>query len=246
MSFPTWSDLNEPSLVPPLGARVAPDIGPDAVMICTEPDVRYVESTFPRKKVPVPFFLGRLSTLESGVTVAGPYLGAPCAVMVLESLIAKGASRVTVIGWCGALSDHLQVGDIVIPDKAISDEGTSRNYMAMPDGTDFPTTSPSSRLFHELVGKLERQTIECHVGTVWTTDAIYRETRTKVDLFKKKHAIAVEMECSALFSVAQYRQIDLAAVLIVSDTLSREEWVPGFRSKAFKESRTSVLDTIFR
>ena len=92
------------------------------------------------------FFWGVFLSLESGTTVAGPYLGAPCAAMVLESLIAKGVSRVVVVGWCGGLADHLQVGDIVIPDGAISDEGTSRNYMVMPENNDFPMLFPSSML----------------------------------------------------------------------------------------------------
>ena len=244
MSFPTWSDLNDASLVPPLGARTAPDIGPDAVMVCTEPDVRYVESNFAKKSAPVPFFLGRLFILESGTTVAGPYLGAPCATMVLESLIAKGVSRVVVVGWCGGLANHLHVGDIVIPDGAISDEGTSRNYMVMPENNDFPMLFPSSTLSTSLKSSFDDNEIAYHTEPVWTTDAIYRETPSKVEFFRKQGAFAVEMECSALFSVAAYRNVDIVAVLIVSDTLSKGEWEPGFRRKQFKNSRRKVLDIL--
>ncbi len=244
MSFPTWSDLNDDSLVPPLGARIAPDIGPDAVMVCTEPDVRYVKSNFAKKSAPVPFFLGRLFTLENGITVAGPYLGAPCAAMVLESLIAKGVSRVVVVGWCGGMADHLKVGDIVIPDGAISDEGTSRNYMVMPKNNDFPTLFPHSTLSTSLKSSFDDNGVTYHAGTIWTTDAIYRETPKKVEFFRNRGAIAVEMECSALFSVAAYRNIDLAATLIVSDTLAKGEWEPGFRRKQFKNARRKVLDIV--
>ncbi|SLM32671.1 putative purine nucleoside phosphorylase [Desulfamplus magnetovallimortis] len=257
MSFPTWSDLNDDSLIPPLGARYAPDIGQFAFMVSTEPDVRYLEANSADKRC-VPFFLGRLFTLKNDATVAGPYLGSPSAAMILESLITKGASRVVVVGWCGSLSDDLRAGDILIPDSAISDEGTSRNYMEMPQSddcekfcgnglkkvSDFPTVWPSSTLSQTLKASLEEHGIECKTGKVWTTDAIYRETRRKVDFFAKMGAVAVEMECSALFAVARYRKIDLASILIVSDTLSKEEWEPGFKAKRFKESRRKVLDMI--
>lgn len=244
MSFPTWSDLNDESLIPPLGARDAPDIGPVAVMVSTEPDVRYLEANSGKKRS-LPFFLGRLSIPENGgFAFVGPYLGAPYAVMILESLIARGANRVVVVGWCGAVAHGLRVGDILIPDAAISDEGTSRNYMEMPEETDFPTLFPSPELSRVLQDTFENSGIVCKTGTLWTTDAIYRETRKKVDFFKHMGAVAVEMECSALFAVAAYRKIDVAAVLIVSDDVSEEEWKPGFKAKQFKASRRKVLDVI--
>ncbi|MBF0203545.1 MAG: hypothetical protein HQK67_04335 [Desulfamplus sp.] len=194
MSFPTWSDLNDESLIPPLGERYSPDLGSVALMVSTEPDFRYIEANSGKKKS-LPFFLGNLFiiddkdalgagkdalgagkdalcagkdalcagkdvfdigkyalgsgkdvlgdstvTLNCGnVSVAGPYLGSPCAAMILESLVARGVSKVVIVGWCGSISDELQTGDILIPDSAICDEGTSRNYMEMPLNTDFPT-----------------------------------------------------------------------------------------------------------
>ncbi|MBF0231661.1 MAG: nucleoside phosphorylase [Desulfamplus sp.] len=300
MSFPTWSDLNDESLIPPLGQRYAPDLGSVAVMVSTEPDVRYIEANS-GKKTSLPFFLGKLFTLDGGqISFAGPYLGSPYAAMILESLIARGVSKVVVIGWCGSLSDQLQTGDILIPDSAICDEGTSRNYMVMPDNTDFPTVFPDSHFTSKLRSSLEsrkvyiakrswpdsstsdyekqicfhgkerstdkersgeqessasknihcdraRTIIHCRrgiSGRVWTTDAIYRETQKKVAFFRDMGALAVEMECSALFAVAAYRKIDIAALLIVSDDLSSPEWKPGFKSVLFKESRKKVLGSI--
>lgn len=246
MSFPTWSDLNDDSLIPPLGQRYAPDLGPVAVMVSTEPDVRYLEANCGKKET-LPFFLGKLFTVNEGrVSVAGPYLGSPCGAMILESLIGRGVSKVVAVGWCGAISDQLQTGDILIPDCAICDEGTSRNYMVMPPDTDFPTLLPSEIFSATLKTELEQRdsAIICKRGTIWTTDAIYRETAKKVAFFRGMGAVAVEMECSALFAVAKYRQIDMAALLIVSDDLSSSEWKPGFKAKVFKESRKRVLSSI--
>ncbi|MBF0302033.1 MAG: nucleoside phosphorylase [Desulfamplus sp.] len=263
MSFQSWLDLNDPSLIPPLGGHHQPDLGTVALMVSTAPDFRYIESNAGKISFKQPFFLANLILIEqddknpkkdinrktdhisstdsisSKVAVTGPYLGAPSAVMLLESLIARGVSKVVVAGWCGAVSDELQIGDILVPDAAICDEGASRNYMQMPKDTDFPTVLPSYKLSQKI-----ESAFNCKTGKIWTTDAIYRETSKKIHFFRNMGAVAVEMECSALFAVANYRKIDIASILIVSDTLTSNKWVPGFKEPAFKISRKNVLTTL--
>ena len=80
---------------------------------------------------------------------------------------------------------------------------------------------------------------------IWTTDAIYRETPEKVEFFRKKGAFTVEMECSALFAAAHFRNVEIAALLVVSDELKPTEWVPGFRTKEFKEARKKACKAIY-
>ncbi|MBF0377855.1 MAG: nucleoside phosphorylase [Desulfamplus sp.] len=292
MSFPTWSDLDDDSLIPPLGGRYTKDLGSVALMVSTDLDFRYIQSNCGKTTPKNPFFLGNLFIINNNtnneiiiennnldnckyhydppnaLAVAGPYLGSPLAVMVLESLIARGVLKVIVVGWCGAISDKLKVGDILIPDSAICDEGTSRNYMEMPKDRNFPIVFPSPDFTQKLQNLLnlklsqnETREVEnrepsssnhlklsspTHLkkGKIWTTDAIFRETSKKVAFFQEIGAVAVEMECSALFAVAKYRKIDIAAVLIVSDIISLTEWKPGFKEVAFKESRKRVLKAI--
>jgi purine-nucleoside phosphorylase len=80
---------------------------------------------------------------------------------------------------------------------------------------------------------LEDNRVEFHSGKIWTTDALYRETRAKVEDYQKQGVLAVEMEISALFSVARFRQVELGAMLVVSDELSAFKWLPGFKDKRF-------------
>jgi purine-nucleoside phosphorylase len=77
-------------------------------------------------------------------------------------------------------------------------------------------------------------------NTVWTTDAIYRETSEKVVAYGKRGYLAVEMEMSALIRLAAYRSVELAGLLIVSDELFSLEWHAGFGvDKLKKASRES-------
>ena len=50
-------------------------------------------------------------------------------------------------------------------------------------------------------------------------------------------ALAVEMEMSAVFTVAAFREMEAAGLLVVSDELSDYTWRPGFKTPGFNEAR---------
>jgi purine-nucleoside phosphorylase len=83
-------------------------------------------------------------------------------------------------------------------------------------------------------------------GPVWTTDAPYRETADKVKRYQTDGVLGVDMETSALFTVAAFRGIQAASLLVVSDDLSRLKWRHGFREKNFLESREKAIHFLYR
>ncbi len=180
-------------------------------------------------------FTGSLDT--TSLALAGPMLGAPQTVLVLERMIALGAKRIIAVGWCGSLSPEVKIGDIVLPSGAISEEGTSLHYPGAE-------CSPSRQLFLSLRSALEVTGKTVHEGTVWTTDAPFRETCAKVKSFQAQSVLSVDMETSALFCVSRFRGVDLAVVLVVSDELSSLKWVHGFRDAGFKQSRKKVIEAV--
>lgn len=194
-----------------------------------------------KKEIPSP-------VMGNTVSFVGPYMGAPYAVMMLETLIARGVRQIIVIGWCGSISPRVNIGDILIPDAAISHEGTSMNYMDFPEDFPviYPPAPPSSAmgLAGKFSGFLDEKKIPFKKGCIWTTDAIYRETRQKVNFFHSRGALAVEMECSALFAVAAHHGVELVPVLVVSDDLSGTRWKPAFKSAPFAHARKQVSHAI--
>lgn len=253
MSYPAWSDLDNDlagvSLVPPFGSRKDSVTAPVAIMVSTAPDLKLIQSGLGPHQT-TPFFTSTLFTCENrkkGICVVGPYVGAPYGAMILESLIARGVVKILVMGWCGSIHPDVNIGDVIIPESAIVHEGTSMNYQEF-DQTPW-TARPSGSLSHDLLQWCRGRELDIKTGPVWTTDAIYRETEKKVAHFRNLGAVAVEMECSALFSVAAYRNVDLAAMLVISDSLaavkdSPQKWTPGFRNAAFKEARKKVCETV--
>jgi uridine phosphorylase len=170
--------------------------------------------------------------------VAGPSVGAPMAVLTLEKLIALGARRILVYGWCGSLQRDLALGDLLLPSWAISEEGTSGHYPLVGR----PESSESLR--HGVAAYLAAQGFSLSSGPLWTTDAPYRESRAKVEQYGEDDIRGVDMEFAALCTVAAFRGVELAAVLKVSDLLWRSPWRPGYKDKQFKQQSEAVVRSL--
>lgn len=175
-----------------------------------------------------------------GFSITGPMVGAPYAVLIMETLIAWGAREIFFFGWCGSISDIVKTGDMIVPTGAMIEEGTSPLYA----GTALDTVPADEGVAEKIGSVLEEQGLAYHRGTVWSTDAVYRETREKVAWFQSRKVLAVEMELSALFTVARYRGVRIGAALAVSDELADLTWRPGFKDKRFKTSRKAMMEVI--
>ncbi len=172
--------------------------------------------------------------------VAGPAIGAPVAVMVMEKLIALGARHIYFYGWCGAIAPDLSVCDLVVPTQAISGEGTSHYYIKSGE-----QPGPSRETSKDLAMVMEKNGFPVKDGYLWTTDAPYRESRSYLNTLYKEHKVtAVDMEFSALCSVAAFRNIDFAALMIVSDEIWAEKWSTGFSKKEFRKKTRALIDIL--
>jgi purine-nucleoside phosphorylase len=183
-------------------------------------------------------YVDRLQPQE--VSVTGPFVGAPYAVMLLETLIAWGARKIIFLGWCGAISENLEIGDIILPTSAVIDEGTSAHYGQQ----DARISHASTSLVSMIRQVLDQNQIDFQTGAIWTTDAVYRETRQLVERHQQDGTLAVEMELSALYSVARFRGVALAGILVVSDELSSLDWRPGFKDKRFVQGRRIACSVV--
>jgi uridine phosphorylase len=233
-------------LIKPVKGKKDPDAATDLILAMTPPILELlVRKTNAEEHVLSAHGLYRLfqawekSPNRPGLTLAGPFLGAPQTVLGLEKMIALGARRVFVCGLCGSLQSGLGIGDLLVPLGAISEEGTSSHY-----GDKDAIPPADEELSRVLVEEVERRGKHCSSGFVWTTDAPYRETRGKVMKYQSKGVLAVEMEMSALLTVAHFRQVRLAGLLAVSDELSSLEWRPGFSRRILKESLHVMIDAL--
>jgi uridine phosphorylase len=154
-----------------------------------------------------------------------PGFGAPTAVMTLEELAAFGIKKFVNIGAAGGLQPNMNIGDIVICDRAIRDEGTSHHYLPVEQ---YAVADPE--LTEGLCRAFERKDIPYRKGSSWTTDAPYRETIEELRQYRADGVVTVEMEASALLAVGAYRGVAVSSVFVISDILSEEDWRQGYHS----------------
>ncbi|WFO74884.1 nucleoside phosphorylase [Desulfurococcaceae archaeon MEX13E-LK6-19] len=157
------------------------------------------------------------------ICVASIFFGAPASVMALELLIAAGARKFLVFGGCGAIHPSVKIFDIVIPTWGIREEGTSYHYYP-PDVVPKPSEKIVEVLQRELRCTARSLGTRLYTGGIWTTDAIFRETRDKIGKYSEMNVLAVDMESTALMSVAMYRGVDLGIALVVTDELYGDKW----------------------
>lgn len=133
--------------------------------------------------------------------------GAPQAADTVETLAVLGVKNIIAVGMCGAFVENVCVGEIIAPGKAFVEEGTSFHYYESIEAS-----YPNADL-------LNKATSEFSVSSypIVTTDAVYRQTFRKEQLWRGKGAVGVDMETSAVFSVARYLGLKAVAFLMVSD-----------------------------
>jgi uridine phosphorylase len=227
---------------PPRGAK--PPIPPRVVLVATGPDLQRL-----RRGLAIsgegsePLFLSRIYSAPqtpAPYALVGPFMGAPQAAMLMEALSAWGARQFLFLGWCGAIAPHVRIGDIVLPNGAFVDEGTSPGYDVNSD----PVLLPGDDVHQAIKRTLTERGLAFHEGLVWSTDAVFRETPSKVKAYQRQGGLAVEMEISACLAVARLRGVGFAAILAVSDELSSLQWRPGFSAPRFKETCRAISRTV--
>ncbi|MDE3043952.1 MAG: nucleoside phosphorylase [Acidobacteriota bacterium] len=152
--------------------------------------------------------------------VEGFGFGAPGAAIVLEELIAFGATRFINLGYAGALASEVSFGDLVLCTRALRDEGVSHHYVAPAR-----YAHPSPALSASLADTLTAHGRAFVRGSNWTVDALYRETREEAEGYRDEGVVSVDMEAAALFAIAETYGVDVASLFAISDhLLAGDSW----------------------
>ena len=174
--------------------------------------------------------LGQLVLFENK-TVLYQCMGAPLAVLSLERLIVSGAQDIVILGFCGALDEKTDIGDAVSVTQAASEEGTSKHY--------FPRKKlfrASSQLRTEVENSLSEQRLSFVNGSVVSTDAPFRETRSWLDRNRARDIGFVDMETSAVFALADFYGLQAAALHLVSDQVTSSFHRMRFHSRKLERN----------
>ena len=143
-------------------------------------------------------------------------VGASFAVLVAEELFASGCQLLISVTSAGQISNGFGPPPyFVLIDQAWRDEGTSYHYLPPSERS---TIQPA--LFHILQGAFSRASIRVQTGTVWTTDAPFRETASAIRFYRDQGVAAVEMEAAALYAFSEARSKPVVCLAHVTNQMA--------------------------
>lgn len=133
--------------------------------------------------------------------------------MMTDWLYGQGVEAIVCCGCCGVLDD-IPEGAVIIPVRALRDEGASYKYL--PPARFIELQQGPIERFREVLPGHGVPYIEC---ATWSTDGFYRETREMVAYRKEEGCRAVEMECATMAAIAQFRGKVFGQLLYSGDIL---------------------------
>ncbi|EHD2239733.1 nucleoside phosphorylase [Vibrio vulnificus] len=143
------------------------------------------------------------------ITVCSTGIGAPSMIIAVEELKQCGAKYVIRVGSAGAMQPNIALGELIVAEGAVRDEGGSKAYIDAA----YPAYASFS-LLKGLDGYLQMQTVPYHMGVVRSHDSFYTDDEeTLCQYWNKKGILGADMETSALFTVGRLRGVHVASVL---------------------------------
>ena len=176
------------------------------------------------------------------VSVQGSGMGQPSmAIYVNELFTAYDVQSVVRVGSCGALSERLALRDVVIASGACTD--SSMNRIAF-EGLDYAPVADFGLLRAAVEAAEARvstgstsadgSTSATHVGLVFSSDSFYAARPELVARMAGYGVLAVEMEASALYTLAAKHGRRALAICTVSDHIvTGEETTSQEREQTF-------------
>ncbi len=156
------------------------------------------------------------------ISIACHGVGAPSAAIVFEELIMLGAKLVLRLGTTGALVPELRRGDIIV----VSGAGYFKTSPVLQLTDDIvvppvPDVEITLGLYRHLKEHIKDRNVV--LGNVISNDMFYVENPELANKLSRLGFIGIEMECATLFTLSRIRGIRSGAVLLVSNSLVREE-----------------------
>lgn len=164
--------------------------------------------------------------------------GAPRAVEAVHVLGELGLPVAVQIGSCGGLDPSLSTGDVVLPTLATVGEGASQYYSADPVAEADPGLVAALAQGCDALGLTSRQ------GPHLTTSALLAQPAGLVDRWRAAGHLAVDMETSAVLTVARRFGVRAAAALYVWDELPGRSWLDVL-PEPVEQRRRDAEDALF-
>ena len=136
-------------------------------------------------------------------------MGGSSVAIAIEELKNIGVHTMMRVGSAGALQEGIRLGDLVICEGAVRDDGASRQYVDLK----YPAV-PDYRLINHCVEVAEEKDYRHHTGIILSHESFYYdEDGEDCEKWSRKGVLATDFETAALYTVGRLRKVHTASIL---------------------------------
>ncbi len=150
------------------------------------------------------------------VSIQGAGMGmGSTSIYVNELIQTYGVKNLIRVGTCGAIQEHLQLGEVILAMSASGDSGANTAYFGVMH---YAATADFELLF-KAYNIAKELGIETHQGSIFSTNTFYDDNPNRWDKWEKQGILGVEMESQILFTLASRLNARALTILTVSDNI---------------------------
>lgn len=176
------------------------------------------------------------------VSVQGTGMGLPSLSIYVNELIDHfGVKNLLRVGSCGSFQPNIKVRDVILAMSSCSESNFNQKTFK---GMDF---SPSANfdLLMQVYNYGKNKISNIHVGNILSADTFYNEDPEEWKIWARHGVLGVEMETSALYTIAARKQCRALSVLTVSDCfLTGQVTTAEERERTFTEMIDIALSAL--
>ncbi|MBU5441246.1 purine-nucleoside phosphorylase [Paenibacillus sp. MSJ-34] len=178
---------------------------------------------------------------DKRVSVQGSGMGIPSISIYANELINEyGVKNLIRVGTCGAMQQHVRVRDVILAQASCTDSSMNRHVFGGYDYSPIASFPLLKAAYERGVAK----GLNLHVGNIFSSDMFYRDDKSVVQKLMDYGVLGVEMETTALYTLAAKYGVNALTILTVSDhLLTGEETSAEERQTTFNEMMEVALDT---
>jgi purine-nucleoside phosphorylase len=179
------------------------------------------------------------------ISVQGTGMGVPSISIYVNELIQSyDVQNLIRVGTCGAIQKDVQVRDVILASTSSTDSQMNRMVFG---GIDYAPTADFDLLKKAYDTGVEKG-LSLRVGNVFTSDSFYRDNMKELlALLDQYNVLAIEMETTALYTLAAKHNRNALSVLTVSDhIITGEETTAEERQTTFNDMIEVSLDAAIK
>ncbi len=176
------------------------------------------------------------------ISVQGTGMGIPSISIYATELIKDyGVKNLVRIGSCGAVKPEINLRDIILAEGASTDSQTNKLVFG---GADFAAIA-NFELLLEAYNIVKKKKMNVHVGNVLSSDIFYSDDPNFWKIWVKYGILGIDMEATALYSIAAKYGVKALTILTVSDQIVRGEATTSEeRQTGFSKMIEIALETV--